>query len=176
MERRRIAFRKTVKYLLFFLILTVLYILQSTPGFLSLFGIKPIFVIPFCVVLAALNDEWQAFLIVILGGLYTDLGSMRVAGYFTLMLLFVCVASTVSVKFFFKATPRNAYFYSLVSMLVMLLLDFLFSYVMNGYRGLLPLLFRNVLLLSRYSSLFAIPFYYLIDNINIMRSLRVSER
>ena len=176
MERRRVIFRKTMKFLLFFLILTVLYILQSTPGFLRFFGVKPILVIPFCVVLAALNDDWTAFVIVVLGGLFTDLGSMRVAGYFTLMLLFVCVASMISVKFFFKATPRNAFFYSFVSMLVMLTLDFLFSYVMNGYRGLWVVLLRNVVLLSRYSSLFAIPFYYLIDNINIMRSLRVSER
>ncbi len=176
MDKTTRRLRYIAKYSLFFIIVFMLYILGQAPGFLSFFGIKPVFTIPFCVALAMLLDEWQVYIIFIEAGLLTDLGSMRVAGYFTLMLMAGCALVMIATKFFFKASWENCFFTCLAVMTVMLGLDFFFGYVMSGYSGLFGLFVRKVVLTSVYSSAFAIPFYHLIDNINLIRKLRVSER
>ena len=60
MDRRDIILKQTAKYRIFVMAVFVLYIFQSTPGFLSVFGLKPVFVLPFCIVLSMLDENWQA--------------------------------------------------------------------------------------------------------------------
>ena len=87
MDRRKILLRQIAKYSIFALSVFALYILQSTPGFLSVFGIKPVFMLPFCVVLAMTDETWQSGIIYIIGGLLTDLSSGRIVGVYSILLL-----------------------------------------------------------------------------------------
>ena len=76
MDRRDIYLRQVAKYGIFVLSVFVLYILQSAPGFLSIFGIKPVLILPFCVALSMLDESWQAGIVYIVGGFtvaYTEL-------------------------------------------------------------------------------------------------------
>ena len=45
MDSRKIAFKKASKYIMIAIVAFFLYILQDTPNFLSIGGIKPIFLI-----------------------------------------------------------------------------------------------------------------------------------
>ena len=63
MDRRDILLKQIAKYSIFAFAVFVLYILQSTPGFLSVFGIKPVFILPFCIVLAMLDDYDSGFVL-----------------------------------------------------------------------------------------------------------------
>ena len=166
MDRRDIILKQTAKYLIFVMAVFVLYIFQSTPGFLSVFGLKPVFVLPFCIVLSMLDENWQAGFVYLAGGLLTDLSCGRVVGTFTILLLLCCFAGIVSVKFFFKPNLRNMYAYTLLSMVIMLSFDFFFSFMFGSYTGKLMHYVRFVLLNSVYSAVFSIPFYFFIDYIN----------
>lgn len=176
MDKRRVLARKIAKYTLFAFVLMLLYVLQSIPGFLKIFGVKPVFVIPFCVALSILDDKWPAGAIFILGGLLTDLSANRIVGFFTLQIIIYCSACIVAVKFFFRATKRNAFFISFVVMFVMLTFDYIITYALHGYSHGLFFYIRSVILISVYSSAFCPLFYKLIDEINYSRFMRVETR
>lgn len=167
MDRRDIILKQTAKYRIFVMAVFVLYIFQSTPGFLSVFGLKPVFVLPFCIVLSMLDENWQAGFVYLAGGLLTDLSCGRVVGTFTILLLLCCFAGIVSVKFFFKPTLRNMYSFTFAAMIIMLSMDFFFSFMFGSYTGKLFYYFKNVLLISAYSAVFSLAFYFFIDFINV---------
>lgn len=175
MDRRTIFLKQFTKYSIYVLTIFILYVLQSTPGFLQIFGIKPVFIIPFCITLSMIDESWQAGIVFIIGGLLTDLSSGRVVGTYTLGLLFACAAGFIAVKFFFKQEKRNYYFFTFVAMTMMLTVDFCFSYVLVGYQGKLSFYLKNVVALSAYSAMFTNIFYRFIDYINL-KFLRFDAR
>jgi len=175
MDRRKIIIRQVVKYGIFVLSVFILYILQSTPGFMKIFGLKPVFIVPFCITLSMLDDSWQRFIVYVIGGLLTDLSSTRVVGTFSIQLLIACIVGIIAVKFFFKPNKRNCYLFSFTAMTSMLSMEFLVSYVMRGFDSMFLFYLVSVVLLSAYSALFSIPFYHFIDLIN-MRFIRFDAR
>ncbi len=176
MDRREIIIKQIAKYGILCLCIFILYILQSVPGFLRIFGIKPVLIIPFCITLSMLDESWQSGIAYLVGGLLTDLSCGRIVGTFSIQLLLVCVAGMIAVKFFFRPSRRNFYLFSFVSMTLMLSVDFFFSYIMAGdYSSLLVFYFRNVILISAYSAVFSQLFYRIIDFINL-RFMRFDAR
>ncbi|MBQ3008565.1 MAG: hypothetical protein IJD80_03145, partial [Oscillospiraceae bacterium] len=77
MDRRKIIIKQIAKYSIFVLSIFILYIFQSTPGFLQFFGIKPVLMLPFCITLSMLDDTPQAGVVYLAGGLLTDLSCAR---------------------------------------------------------------------------------------------------
>lgn len=175
MDRKRIILRQIAKYGIYVRTVFILYIFQSTPGFLNFFGVKPVFILPFCITLATLDESWQAGIVYVVGGLLTDLSSGRVRGSFTIMLLLVCFGAIIAVKFFFKPTKRNITTTNFTSMVIMLTVDFFFSFMLGGYTGKLAYYLKNVLLISGYSALFSPLYYYYVDYINL-RFVRFDAR
>ena len=175
MDRRKILLKQVAKYSIFVLAVFVLYILQSTPGFLAVFGIKPVFMLPFCMVLAMMDESWHTLFVYVTAGLLTDLSSGRIVGVFSILLLLMCFVAVISVKFFFKPNLRNIYSYTFLAMVIMLSLDFFFSFMFGHYTGKLFYYIKNVLIISGYSAVFSIPFYFFIDYINA-RFMRFDAR
>ena len=175
MDRRKILFKQIAKYSIFVFAVFILYVLQSTPGFLSVFGIKPVFILPFCIVLAMTDESWQAGIVFIVGGLLTDLSSGRIVGIYSILLILICFMAFLAVKFFFKPNLRNIFFYTLFAMVLMLSLDFFFSFMFRDYTGKILYYIKHVLLVCLYSSAFSTPFYYFIEYIN-GRFLRFDAR
>lgn len=50
----------SIKYFLYLLILIVLYAMQTTAGFFSFFGVRPIWVLPFAVAISMCEDVVSA--------------------------------------------------------------------------------------------------------------------
>ncbi|MEG0020620.1 MAG: hypothetical protein RR846_01340 [Oscillospiraceae bacterium] len=159
MNSRKIAFQTAMKYTVFGVFVFALYILQGTPDFLQIGGVKPIFLIGFCVNLAMLDESPYTIIIYILAGLLFELSASRIMGMITFPLIAMCVAQTIAVKFFFKANYRNTCGFSFLTMLVILSIDFVFNYLLHGYRGIGIVYVKTVLLTSAYSTVFS-PIYY----------------
>lgn len=160
MNSKKIALRDAAKYSLFTLIVFMLYVLQGTPGFLQIFGVKPIFLIAFCINLAMLDGESpKSMIIYIVAGFLFELSAGRLVGMYTLPLLVCCIAAAIAVKFFFKANYRNTCVFSLASMILILSIDFLFNYILPGHKGSGIVYLKTVLLSSVYSIIFS-PLYY----------------
>lgn len=176
MDKRKVLIRKAAKYLIYAFAVFLLYILQSVPGFLKIFGVKPVFIIPFCVALSVYDEDWRAGFVYVFGGLLADLSSGRVAGYITIMLLICCVVCVVAVKFLVKPSNRNVFMLSFAVMFIIFTYDFLLTYIMRGYKNFALFYIKNVLLFGLYSSVFAVPFYMLISKISNYKFLRTETR
>ena len=176
MDRREIIVKQITKYGIFCLSVFILYIFQSIPGFLSIFGIKPVLIIPFCITLSMLDESWQSGIVYLVGGLLTDLSCGRIVGTFSIQILLVCLAGMIAVKFFFRPSRRNFYLFSFVSMTIMLSVDFFFYFILKtGYSSVLVFYIKNVVLVSAYSAVFSQLFYRFIDFI-YLRFMRFDER
>ena len=165
MNSRKLAIEKIVKYVLLSLYVFVLYILQGIPGFLSVFGIKPVLLIPFCINLAMLEDEQYTIIVYVIAGMLFELSAGRVIGFYTIPIIIACTICSIVVKFFFKANYRNTIALSFISTFVILLIDFFFGYMLSGYKGLLSIFIKGVLLSSAYSVVFSIIHYKIIQAI-----------
>ena len=165
MNSHKLAIEKTIKYVLLCLVVFVLYILQGTPGFLQIFGIKPVFLIPFCINLAMLEEENYTLIVYVVAGLLMELSAGRIVGLYTIPMIIACIICMIMVKFIFKPNYRNSMAMSFVSTFAILLMDFFFSYVLPGHRGVFVIFFRTVLLASVYSTLFSVLYYKIIVGI-----------
>ena len=175
MDRKEILLRQIAKYSIFVVVVFILYILQSTPGFLSFFGLKPVFILPFCITLSMLDETWHAGIVYVAGGLLTDLSCGRIPGTFTILLLLVCFFGIIAVKFFFKPNKQNIISFNFFSLVIMLTFDFYFSFMFGGYTGKLVYYLKNVIVISGYSAVFSVLYYYFINYIN-QRFIRFDAR
>ena len=165
MNTRKIIIEKIAKYALLSVCVFILYILQGTPGFLQIFGIKPVLIIPFCINLAMLEEEEYTLAVYIIAGLLMDLSAGRIVGMYTIPLIIACAVCTIMVKFIFQPNYRNTVALSFICTLAILTLDFFFGYILRGYRGIFVLYLKNVILASAYSVVFSVPYYKLITAI-----------
>ena len=162
MNSRKLAIEKTIKYVLLCLVVFVLYILQGTPGFLSVFGIKPVFLIPFCINLAMLEDENYTLIVYVIAGMLFELSAGRIVGLYTIPLIIACVVCMIMVKFIFQPNYRNSMAMCFISTFLILSLDFFFNYTLPGYKGVFIIYFKTVVLCSVYSTLFSVLYYKMI--------------
>ena len=162
MNSRKLAIEKTIKYVLLCLMVFVLFILQGTPGFLNLFGIKPVLLIPFCINLAMLEEENYTLIVYVMAGLLFELSAGRIVGFYTIPLIIACVVCMIMVKYIFQPNYRNSMTMCFISTFMILLLDFFFSYILQGYKGVFVIFFKTVVMCSIYSTAFSVLFYQII--------------
>lgn len=165
MNSRKNAIEQTIKYVLLALCVFVLYIFQGTPGFLQIFGIKPVLIIPFCINLAMLEEDGYSLIIYVIAGLLMELSAGRIVGMYTIPIIIACIICTILVKFVFQANYRNTVALSFVCTFVILTLDFFFSYVLPGHKRLFVVFLKTVFLSSCYSVVFSVLYYRIISAI-----------
>ena len=107
MNSRKNTIEQTIKYVLLALCVFVLYVLQGTPGFLQIFGVRPIFIIPFCINLAMLEEDEHALIIYVIAGILMELSAGRIVGMYTIPLIIACIICTILVKFVFQPAEEN---------------------------------------------------------------------
>lgn len=108
--------------------------LQTLPA-LSLFGLKPLFILPLCLAITFLEGEFHGALFGALGGLLWDLSAGRTVGLMGLSLLFLCFLFSVLFQIYLRNTPLNYALLGSVAALLVLSIDHLFFYLMPGYAG-----------------------------------------
>ena len=62
-----------VKWLLYTFLLFLAFILQTTVGFLQVFGVKPIFILPVMVYISMFEGELAGAVVGIIGGLFWNI-------------------------------------------------------------------------------------------------------
>ncbi len=99
----------SVKYFLYALIMLVLYALQTTPGFLAIFGVRPVWLVPFAVAVSMNEGVACSAIFGSLCGLLCDLGSQALFGFNGLILLCGCVTISLLCFFSIKVNWKSAF-------------------------------------------------------------------
>lgn len=123
------------KYAGYALLMVLLYVMQTTPRFLDVFGVKPNLVIPAAVCIAMLENEFIGGFYGALAGALCDLGGFTIFGFNAIILLAGCVLIGLLVIYMLRVSMPN--FIGLLTGLLLTrgLLDYLLSYVMWGYEN-----------------------------------------
>lgn len=124
---------RAAKYTAYALLTLLLFVLQTTPGFLTVFGVKPNFVIPAAVCIAMYEGEFIGGLYGALAGVLCDLGGYTLSGFNAAVLLACCVAAGLLVIYLLRPGVINFVLLLAGTLLLRGLLDFLLNYVMWGY-------------------------------------------
>lgn len=134
-SRSKRNLRLTAKWALYFLILLVAVTAQTTPGFLTLGQVRPIFILPVCLAVAVCEGEYAGAFFGAVGGLLWDYTAGRVAGLLAIGLMVVCFTAAILVQLYLRTSAMNFILVSGCACLLVTGVDFLFYYLMPGYAG-----------------------------------------
>lgn len=152
MDSRKRKLTIAAKHTSYILLMLLGYVLQTTPGLFSLWGIKPVWVLPLAVVLSAYEGEYIGALYGMLAGLLWELAAGRIIGSFSVMAMLLCFLAGVSIMLYLRRTVLNLSLLSGICLLVITGLDFIFSYWLQGYGAVSGVFFRQVLPTVVYSA------------------------
>ena len=134
-SRTKRHLRLTAKWALYLVILLVALTGQTTPGFLTIGQVRPIFILPVCLAVAVYEGEYAGAFFGAVGGLLWDYAAGRVAGLLALGLMAVCFAAAILVQLYLRTNAMNFILVSGCACLLITGVDFLFYYLMPGYAG-----------------------------------------
>ena len=106
MERKRALIAG--KHLIYCFGLIFCYVLQTTPGFLQIFGVKPFLVIPAVIAIAMQEGEFTGALYGALGGMLCDMGANTFYGFYTLTLFLYGAAVGLALIYLMKNDRKTA--------------------------------------------------------------------
>lgn len=155
------TYKGKVKWVVYALLLLLFYVLQTTPLFLQILGIKPVLIVPFIVCLALFESEAAAAIFGIFGGLLWDLSSGRVFGFHAIILMCCCVCIALLVMYLMRNNLWNAIFFIFCVMLLEGALEYLFFYVIWSYENSQIVFLVYTLPTILYTTVTGVPIYYL---------------
>ena len=133
------------KWASYFVLLMLAATLQTTPGFLVLGEIRPVFILPLCLAVAVCEGEYPGAFFGAVGGLLWDFTAGRPGGLLGLGMLCVCFGAAILVSLYLRLNSMNFVLVSGVCAVLVTGVDFLFFYAMPGYAGAAARYFEVVL-------------------------------
>lgn len=150
------------KHMAYIAVLVLLYVLQTTPGFLTVFGVKPNFVIPAAICVAFHEGEFVGGLYGALAGILCDLSGFTLFGFNSIITLACCVAAGLLVIYLLRPTVVNFVLLVFAALLARGLLEYLFNYWMWGYDNVWMVLVYNTIPTVLYSTAASPLVFYLL--------------
>lgn len=153
---------RVLKYALMVLLLWVLYILQTTPRFLSVVGVKPILVIPAAVCIAMFEGELTGGIMGAIAGLLCDLASYTIFGFNGVIVMVCCVGAGLLTVYLMQLRLTNALALGGATLLLRGLLEHFFYYQIWGIENASRVLLMSTLPTVVYSTIAVVPMYFLV--------------
>lgn len=162
-QKARVAI--SIKWAVYFVTLFLLYIFEITPGFMQIFGIKPILIIPFVLAVVVFEGEFYGAIFGAISGLFLDVAMGRLFGFFAFFLLIICCLVGLLIIYLVKQNLVNTVIITALVLAVLLLLDFYFNFAMWGYENSHIVLIRSMLPTFIYTIIFSPLFYIFVRRI-----------
>ena len=165
MDVRKRTVRMISKWIFYLLAFILCAVLQTTPGFLTIGGVKPVLILPLCLAVALFEGEYAGALFGAFGGLVWDMLAGRVIGFFAFGVMLCCFVVSVLAQLFLKENSTNFILMSAAAMLFITGYDFLFGYIMPGYSGVIPHYIRVILPMIVFTSAVSPAIFMLVKKI-----------
>ena len=125
-----------VKHGLYVLLFLLLYVAQSTPDFLVLGGVKPLWVIPAALAVAMLEGELVGGIYGAFAGLLCDINGPLLFGFNGFLTCLFCVATGLLVVYLMRCNLLSCVLFVGVFAVVRGHLEFLFAFGMWNYENI----------------------------------------
>lgn len=150
-----------IKYFLYTILIILLFVLQTTPKFLAVFGVKPNFIIPAAICISMLEGEFIGGVFGAVAGVLCDLGGFTLFGFNAIILLIASVAAGLMFIYLLRPGIINFVLMTTGAMAARGLLDFLLNYVMWGYQNVWMVFLYQTLPTILYTAAVSPLIYYL---------------
>jgi len=127
------------------LFLLLLYVLQTTPGFLTFWGAKPLLVLPLVVSIAMLEGELVGGLFGLAAGILCDTSAITIFGINSLIYMSACVGIGLLVIYYMQPSRMNSLIFTAIVLIFRQLFEYFFYYVMWDYEDISIILLRHML-------------------------------
>ncbi len=145
-----------VKWGIYLLLLFLCCGLQGTPSLFSIDGIKPLFLPALAVSLAFFENEIAAGAYGLAAGLLWDVMAGKVFGFFGILLMLCCITATLLSMYCLRVNYINMMLLNGAVIVLCLLWDYSFNYLLWGYEGHAAYLLRYF-----FVTLYSLPFSFL---------------
>ena len=125
-------------------ILFLLLVLQTTPGFLSFGTFKVTLILPFAIGMATVSDEVSAGIFGAVTGVLWDMVSGRLVGFGGLLLLGLCFFTSLLFSGYLRSTHRFCGAVCMIAFVIHGLLDYVFYYLTVSPSGFLRYLLVHI--------------------------------
>lgn len=133
------------KMSLYALLLLLLYVLQTTPGFLTFWGCKPLLILPLVVSIAMMEGELVGGLFGLAAGVLCDTSGITIFGINSLLYMLACIVIGLLVIYYMQPSRLNSLIFSGTVLVLRQLFEYFFYYVMWGYEDSSIILLRHML-------------------------------
>lgn len=133
MRKERYYTTLIVRWVLYIGILLLAFALQTTPGFLRFGNAAPLLVVPASLAFCLYEGQFTGALVGAAMGLLWDAAAGRIGGFFALMLLAACFLSGCFWQLYLRDSWVNFIALTFAVCLLVLTIDFIFSYWLRMY-------------------------------------------
>lgn len=165
----------SVKYIVYGILLVLLFVLQSTPHFLSIHGVKPLLVIPFAVSIAMFERETVGGFFGAIAGVLCDYGSPFLFGFNSIFLTVEMVLVGFSISYFLRLTKLNCCLLTFAACFLRSFFEFLFEYAIWGYPGISAVFLSKVVYMTLFTVVFAVPLFLLVEKIKKVFDVKLND-
>ena len=158
--------RAALKWVCYTLVLLLLFGLQSSPGLLSIGGVKPVLIIPAAISVALFENEAGSGAFGLAAGLLWDLSAAKLFGFYGMVLMICCVCVALLSMYFVKVNWSNALLLTAAAGFLCTIWNFVFYYLIWRYEDVWYCLLRLLLVLL-YTVALSVPVYLLIRLISV---------
>lgn len=151
-----------LKWLCLVLLILVVFTLQATPSFLEIYGVKPVLLLPLAVSIAMFEGEFAGAFVAMACGLLWDLASESPFGAYGFIFLIAGVAAGLLMRLLLRNEWFNCMFLVLFSAVIILSLEFLFTYAIYRYEDIGDVFLRRHLPMMLYTTVLSPIIYFIV--------------
>ncbi|MDD6174857.1 MAG: rod shape-determining protein MreD [Firmicutes bacterium] len=164
--------RRVFRWILYFLELIAVYVLQTTPGIIpAVSGARPVLLIPAALTIAMFEGDIGGMAVGIAAGLLIDMGGSDILGFHAIVLAILCFVLGSMTMQIFRTNLLVALLAAVVAVPVVIVLQWVFFYILPGY-GDLQYVFLGSILPKMVYTFAVTPLFYLFNRVI---ALRLSE-
>lgn len=164
--------RRVFRWILYFLELVAVYVLQTTPGIIpAVSGARPVLLIPAALTIAMFEGDIGGMTVGIAAGLLIDMGGSDILGFHAIVLAILCFVLGSMTMQIFRTNLLVALLAAFVAVPVVIVLQWVFFYILPGY-GDLQYVFLGSILPKMVYTFAVTPLFYLFNRVI---ALRLSE-
>ncbi len=158
--------KNTIKWILYVLLCFFAFIFQTTVDLFEVFGVKPIWILPFIIFIAMFEGEWSGAIFGVIGGLFWDAAAGKLLGFNAIILLVLTVSAALLSMYLIRVNFWNSLLVVLTASLLQGLIDYLFYYLIWGYDFNYLILLQKILPTVAYTTVISIPIFFLMRKIS----------
>lgn len=158
--------RPYLKWACYYILLLLLYALQTTPHLFEVFSVKPVLIVPLIVGVCMFESVMPAGAFAIIGGFLWDISSDKLMGFNAI--IFVACGMFISLLciYYLHTKIMNYLGFCLAVMLIQGALNYLFYFAIWDYSNTYLIFLYNILPTIAYTLIAAIPIFFIVRKIS----------